>query len=65
MQRSERVEKYLNEFHTAIFAWPCVLSDRLPVLCSFLPGVRWDAVGMNCKTGATAEYKGADVMYMD
>ena len=23
---------YLNEFHAAIFAWPCVLSDRPPVL---------------------------------
>ena len=22
----------LNEFHAAIFAWPCVLSDRSPVL---------------------------------
>ena len=22
----------LNEFHAAIFAWPCVLSDRPPML---------------------------------
>ena len=33
---SERVESLgiyvTDEFHAAIFAWPCVLSDRSPVL---------------------------------
>ena len=29
-----------------------------------LPGEGWDAVGMNCKKGATTEYLGADVKYM-
>ena len=26
------VHMQLNEFHAAIFAWPCVLSDRPPML---------------------------------
>ena len=45
---SERVESpgtyIINEFHAAIFAWPCVLSDRPPVLWWLSPGERWDAV---------------------
>ena len=52
-QRSERVESpgtyELNEFHEAIFAWPCVLSDRPPVLWWSSPGEEWDAVGINCR----------------
>ena len=32
----------LNKFHAAIFAWPCVLSDRPPVLCWLSPGEGWD-----------------------
>ena len=34
-ERSEKVESpgtYVTEFHAAIFAWPCVLSDRPPML---------------------------------
>ena len=34
----------LNEFHAAIFAWPCVLSDRPPVLWWLSPGEGWDGV---------------------
>ena len=34
----------LNEFQSAIFAWPCVLSDRPPVLWWLSPGEEWDAV---------------------
>ena len=34
----------LNEFHSAIFAWLCVLSDRPPVLWWLSPGEGWDAV---------------------
>ena len=46
---SERVESpdtycmYLNDFHTAIFACPGLLSHRPPVLW-WLPGEGWDAV---------------------
>ena len=47
-ERSERVESpgtYVTyEFHTAIFAWPCVLSDRPPELRWLLHGERRDAV---------------------
>ena len=35
------VHMELNEFHVAIFAWPCILSDLPPVLW-LSPGVRWD-----------------------
>ena len=35
---------YLNECHVAIFSWPCVLSDRPPVLWWLSPGERWDTV---------------------
>ena len=58
----------LNEFHTAIFALPCLLAVRPPVLwCYHLDrgGMPFhDAVGMNCKKGATTENQGADVKYM-
>ena len=30
-------------FHTAIFAWPCVLSYRPPVLWWLSPGEGWDS----------------------
>ena len=36
--------KELNEFHTAIFAWACVLSDRPLVLCWLSLGDGWDVV---------------------
>ena len=38
------VHVQLNEFHAAIFAWPCVLSDRPPVLWWLSLGEGWDAV---------------------
>ena len=57
----------LNEFHAAIFAWHCVLLDLPLVLYWLSPGVGGmplhDAVGINCKIGATTEYQGADVKY--
>ena len=34
----------MNEFHAAIIAWPCVLSNRPPVLWWLSPGDGWDAV---------------------
>ena len=34
----------LNEFHAAIFAWPCVLSDRPPVIWWLSVREGWDAV---------------------
>ena len=56
----------------AIFAWLCVLSHRPLVLWWLSPGCGSDRGGMplhdavliNCKTGATTEYQGADVKYM-
>ena len=42
------ISKQLNGFHGVIFAWPCVLSDRPPVLWWLSPGEGWDAV-INCK----------------
>ena len=38
------VHMILNEFHAAIFASTCVLSDRPPVLWWLSPGEGWDAV---------------------
>ena len=38
------VHVLLNEFHATIFAWPCVLLDRPPVLWWLSPGEWWDAV---------------------
>ena len=34
----------LIEFQAAIFAWPCVISDRSSVLWWLLPGEGWVAV---------------------
>ena len=56
------VHMYLENFHVAIFTWPCVLSDRRPVLWWGSPVE--DAVGINCKKGATTENQGAGVKYM-
>ena len=36
------VRMRLNEFHSAIFARSCVLSDRLPVLWWLSTGEGWD-----------------------
>ena len=53
------VHMKLNEFHAAMFTWPCGLSDRPPVLwCFHLERVGMplhDAVGINCKRDATTE----------
>ena len=38
------VQMLLNEFRAAIFTWPCVLSDRPPVLWWLSPGKGKDAV---------------------
>ena len=38
------VHMQLNEFYTPIFAWPCVLSARPPVLWWLSHGEGWDAV---------------------
>ena len=38
----EPVHNYLNEFHAAIFAWPCALSD---IPSSALVVVTWRGVG--------------------
>ena len=52
----------LNEFHAVLYAWPSVLSDRLP--CSGGYHVErggmllYDAVGINCKKGTTSENQG-------
>ena len=46
-KRSESVESpctYVTEFHAAIFAWPCVLSECNPVLWWLSPGEGRDAV---------------------
>ena len=44
----------------AIFAWPCVLSDRPPVPWWLSSGEG----GVNCKNDATTENQGAGVKYM-
>ena len=46
-ERSKKVESpgtHVTEFHSAIFAWHCVLSDRPPVLSWLSPGEGRDAV---------------------
>ena len=58
----------VHEFNAAIFVWPCVRSDRPPVLW-WLSMERGgmplhDAVGINCKKGATTENQGSGVKYM-
>ena len=47
-------------FKRPFFDWPCVLSDRPPVLWWIITCCGWDAVGVNCKMGATTENQGAD-----
>ena len=54
----------LNEFHAAIFTWHCVLSDRPPMLWWLSHGEGRDAVGINCKKGATTENQGSGIKYM-
>ena len=44
IERRATVHMKLNEFHTAIFAWPCVLSDRPPKLWWLSPGEGWNAI---------------------
>ena len=39
-----QVHIQLNEFHSGIFAWPCVISDSPPVLWWLSPGEGWDAI---------------------
>ena len=39
-----RVHMSLNEFHAAIFGWPCVVLNHPPVLWWLSPGEGWDAV---------------------
>ena len=62
------VHMQLNAFHAAISAWPCVLSDR--PLCSGGYHLErggmplHDAVGINCKKGATTEHQDSAVKYM-
>ena len=71
-ERSERVESpgtYVTEsVSRSIFASHCVLSDRPPVLW-WLSWERGgmplhDAVGINCKRGATTENQGSGVKFM-
>ena len=58
----------MTEFNAAIFAWPCVLSEHPPRSGGISPGEGWDAatdaVGKNCKRGATTENQGAGAWYM-
>ena len=62
------IHMQLNESQSGIFAWPCVLSDHLPCSDGYhlerggMP--LHDAVGINCKNGATTENQGASVKYM-
>ena len=58
------VHMQLNEFHAAIFAWPCVLLDRPPVLWCSGGMLLHDAVGINCHIVATTENQGADVRHV-
>ena len=41
---SALVHMFLNEFHAAIFAWRCVLSDRPPMVWWLSPREEFDAV---------------------
>ena len=43
-KKLERVESPGAYVHSAIFAWPCVLLDRPPVIWWLSPGEVWDAV---------------------
>ena len=57
-----------NEFNAATFAWHCVLSAALPCYGGYhmeregMP--LHDAVGINCKKGATTYNQGSGVKYM-
>ena len=55
------VHMSLNKFRAAIFAWSCVLSDRPPMRWWLSHGEGRDAVGINCKKGATTENQGSAV----
>ena len=60
------VHMTLIEFHTAVFAWPCFLSD-LPLVLWWLSSEGWDAVTCgwaNCKNGAPTGSQGAGVKYV-
>ena len=65
------VHMKLNEFQAAIFAWPCVLLDHPPVIW-WLTGYHMerggmplhDAIGINCRKGATTENQGSAAKYM-
>ena len=52
----------------AISAWPCVLSDRPPMLWLLSPErgcmPLHDVVGINCEKGASTDNQGARVEYM-
>ena len=70
VERSERVEgtgTYVTEWVSRChFAWHCVLLDSPPVLSierGWMP--LHDAVGINCKNGATTLNQGSGVKYMD
>ena len=68
-ERSERVDlhdAYVTEWISRChFTWHCFRSDRPRVLWWLSPGEGWmplhDAVGINCKYGATTENQGAGV----
>ena len=56
------------EFQVEIFTWPRVLRTVLPCSGGYHLErggmLLHDAVGINCKEGATTENQGADVKYM-
>ena len=57
------------EFNAAVFAWPVLLQTSIQCTGGHHLGrggmPLHDAVGINCKTGATPENQGADFKYMD
>ena len=57
-----------NEFHAAIFAWPCVLTTALSCSGGYhLKGDGMslhDAVGINCKKGTTTKNQSALEKYI-
>ena len=57
----------MNEFH-AIFPSPCFVSDRPSMFWWLSPGEglmpSHEAVGVNCRNGATTEYQGSGIKYM-
>ena len=62
------VHMQLNEFHAAFLLGPMFFRTSLPCSGGYhlerggMP--LHDAVGINCKKGATTENQGADVKYM-